>query len=67
MSTPSVTKAMYCYNCTSSSATQTKTISVYTTPEEGSPSNCPNGHSSSAVSKCAKEGDGSIKITFLGV
>ncbi len=67
MSTPSVTKAMYCYNCTSSSATQTKTISVYTNPEEGNPSTCPNGHSVNAISKCPKEGDGSIKITFLGV
>jgi len=43
-------KAMYCYNCATSNAAATKTISV----------TC---HSASATSNCAKEGNGYVRIT----
>ena len=43
-------KAMYCYNCATSSATNTKTISV----------TC---HSGTATANCAKEGFGYAKIS----
>lgn len=45
-------KAMYCYNCTESSAETTKTIST----------TC---HSSTPTENCAKEGNGYAKITLI--
>ena len=45
-------KAMYCYNCTESSETSTKTIST----------TC---HSENPTSNCAKEGNGYAKITLI--
>lgn len=45
-------KAMYCYNCATSNATNTKTISV----------TC---HSATATSNCAKEGAGYAKISYV--
>ena len=46
-------KSMYCYNCTTSSAEATKTIST----------TC---HSSNATENCAKEGNGYAIITYIG-
>ena len=46
-------KSMYCYNCTESSDTATKTIST----------TCANG---SATENCAKKGNGYAKITYIG-
>ena len=46
-------KAMYCYNCTTSSAEATKTVST----------TC---HSANATENCAKEGNGYAKITYIG-
>ena len=46
-------KVMYCYNCSESSDTNTKTIST----------TCSNNN---ATSNCAKIGDGYAKITFIG-
>ena len=48
-----VTKSMYCYNCTTSTAAETLT---YTTTSV----------SDTATSKYAKSGDGAAKITFVG-
>lgn len=45
-------KAMYCYNCTESSETSTKTIST----------TC---HNENPTSNCAKEGNGYAKITLI--
>ena len=46
-------KAMYCYNCTESSETDTKTVT--TTCNEETP-----------TENCAKKGNGYAKITYLG-
>ena len=43
---------MYCYNCATSNAANTKTISV----------TC---HSATATSNCAKEGAGYAKISYV--
>ena len=48
-----VNKSMYCYNCTTSSAEATKTVST----------TC---HSSNATENCAKEGNGYAIITYIG-
>ena len=45
-------KAMYCYNCTASTATATKTIST----------TCTN---KTATENCAKKGNGYAKITYI--
>ena len=46
-------KAMYCYNCTASSDTATKTIST----------TCTNKN---ATEKCSKQGNGYAKVTYIG-
>ena len=46
-------KAMYCYNCTSSTAESTKTIST----------TCANA---AATENCAKKGNGYVRITYIG-
>lgn len=48
-----VNKSMYCYNCTTSSAEATKTVST----------TC---HNSNATENCAKEGNGYAIITYIG-
>ena len=53
ISTSDVTKHMSCYNCETSNDEQLKTIT----------NTC---HSSSATSDCAKEGNGFVRITYLG-
>ena len=46
-------KVMYCYNCTESTDTSTKTIST----------TCTNA---TATEKCSKQGNGYAKITYIG-
>jgi len=47
-------KVMYCYSCTASNETSTKTVSTTCT-------------SSTATSNCAKQGNGYAKITLIGI
>ena len=64
-----ITKSMYCYKCTESDDLNTYTTATYGTTTHASlkdTTNCPNGYSSSAISKCAKAGNGFAKITYLG-
>ena len=66
ISTNEITKSMYCYNCEESTDSETYTISTTGSSSERDTTSCPNGYSSSPVSKCAKEGNGYAKITYLG-
>lgn len=56
-------KSMYCYNCEESNVKNTKTISTTGTSSLRDTTNCPNGYSEDAISKCAKKGNGYVKIT----
>lgn len=53
-----ITKHMYCYNCTTSPSTSPDTYTI----SEGITS-C---HNSVATADCAKEGNGYVRITYLG-
>ena len=55
---------MYCYGCGQNSTASIRTYS--TTDPEGASDSCPDGYSESPISNCAKKGDGSVNITFLG-
>ncbi|MBR4830138.1 MAG: InlB B-repeat-containing protein, partial [Bacilli bacterium] len=61
-------KAMYCYDCTEATNTETDldifTVSTTGTSEYKSNA-CPNGYSDNPISKCAKAGNGYAKITYL--
>ena len=59
---------MYCYNC-SEDLTNTTTFTVSTTGSSAykDTNSCPYGYSSSAVSKCAKAGNGYAKITLVSL
>ena len=60
-------KGMYCYNCTEDLVNEsTFTVNTNGTSTYADKVNCPDGYSSSPISKCAKAGDGYAKITFLG-
>lgn len=54
-----IEKAMYCYDCTTDNNANTKTYQ--------SNSQCTNGYNSTATEKCAKEGDGYVRITYVGI
>ena len=60
-------KKMYCYNCVED-LTNANTFTVKTngTSSYRDTTNCPNGYSDSAISKCAKLGNGYARITYLG-
>ena len=60
-------KAMYCYNCTED-LTNAPTFTVSTTGNSiyKDSINCPNGYSSSPISKCAKSDNGYARITYIG-
>ena len=58
-------KVMYCYNCPESTANGTFTIS--TTGDNADKAICPSGYSTTPISKCAKAGSGSVKITKVYV
>ena len=59
---------MYCYECEESNNLKTYTVSTYGTTSHAAERNslCPNGFSSKPVSECAKEGNGYVRITYLG-
>ena len=61
-------KAMYCYNCTQN-LTDSNLFTVSTTENSiyRDLTNCPDGYSSNAVSKCAKAGNGYARITLISV
>lgn len=57
-------RIMYCYACSETNDTYTKSVS--TTGSNKDTGLCPNGYSSSPVSRCAKSGDGAAKISYIG-
>ncbi len=61
-------KAMYCYNCTESDTADSYTVSTYGTTTHENERNplCVNGYSFDPISKCAKAGNGYVRITYLG-
>ena len=59
-------KSMFCYGCQESSVAETKTISTTGSSSARNTSGCPNGYSGSYIEKCAKEGNGFARITYLG-
>ena len=59
-------KYMYCYDCQESSDASTKTISTTGSSNLRDTVNCPEGYSNNPVSKCAKAGNGFVRITYLG-
>ena len=58
-----INKSMYCYGCTEINDDNTKTVD---SNGSGKDAACPNGYDSNAVSKCAKEGNGHVRITYMG-
>ena len=58
-------KKMFCYNCAESFETSTYTISTIGHTKYVDFVSCPNGYSSDPVSKCAKAGNGAVRITFV--
>ena len=58
-------KYMYCYGCDQSTEESTYTLNTLGTSNLLDKTNCPNGYSSSPVSKCAKAGNGYARITFV--
>ena len=59
-------KAMYCYNCVEE-LTNANTFTISTTGSNKDTTNCPNGYSSSPISKCAKAGNGYARLTLVNV
>ena len=59
---------MYCYKCTESDNYDSYTISTYGTTNHSDSRNplCVNGYSNDPISGCAKEGNGYVRITYLG-
>ena len=55
---------MYCYGCTDDNSSGARTVS--TTGSNRDTTNCPNGYSNSALSNCAKSGNGYAVITYIG-
>ena len=60
-------KVMYCYDCDESDQGSTLTISTTGDSELKDIVSCPDGYSEIPVSKCAKAGNGYVKITYLGI
>ena len=56
---------MYCYECEESITDTTYSINTIGTNSLTDKVNCPNGYSNEPISKCAKEGNGFAKITFI--
>lgn len=56
---------MFCYGCTESVTDSTFTISTTGVSTIRDPENCSSGYASDPVSKCAKEGNGHARITYL--
>ena len=57
-------KAMYCYDC-EEDLENIDTYTISTTGDNKDENICPDGYSSDPVSKCAKSGNGYIKITYV--
>ena len=57
-------KYMYCYNCTESTDENTYTINTNESSNLTDKENCPNGYSKEPISKCAKAGNGYVRITY---
>ena len=59
-------KGMYCYDCTDV-LTDVNTFTVKTngTSEYKNTEECPNGYSDEPIAKCAKQGAGRARITYL--
>ena len=61
-------KKMYCYDCQENDSANTYTVSTHgltTHSDERDTTNCPDGYSSSPISKCAKAGNGYARITLI--
>ena len=58
-------KKMFCYNCAESFETSTYTINTIGRTKYVDLVSCPNGYSSDPASKCAKAGNGAVRITFV--
>ena len=58
-------KKMFCYNCAESFETSTYTINTIGRTKYVDLESCPNGYSSDPASKCAKAGNGAVKITIM--
>ena len=59
-------KSMYCYGCQESNNSELFTVSTIGSSNLRDTTNCPNGYSTDPISKCAKEGNGYAKITYVG-
>ena len=59
------TRFMYCYECEESTTDTTYSINTIGTNSLTDKVNCPNGYSNEPIAKCAKEGNGFAKITFM--
>lgn len=59
-------KAMYCIGCEESSDPSTLTITTEGSNQNLDKINCPDGYKETPTSKCAKAGNGHVRITYLG-
>ena len=62
-------KSMFCYDCAEATDTTTD-VDIFTISTTGSSSyvdstNCPDGYSTDATSKCAKDGNGYVTVQFI--
>lgn len=58
-------KKMFCYACVESTTIGTYTVNTISSNILNDKKNCADGHSANPISKCAKEGDGYAKITYV--
>ena len=63
-------KGMYCYDCEEKINLETDSA-IFTVKTNGASqyinaAGCPNGYSSEPIAKCAKQGTGKARITYLG-
>lgn len=58
-------KKMFCYACVESTEIGTYTVNTISSNILNDKKNCADGHSANPISKCAKEGDGYAKITYV--
>ena len=56
---------MFCYACIESTEIGTYTVNTISSNILNDKKNCADGHSANPISKCAKEGDGYAKITYV--
>lgn len=58
-------KKMFCYACVESTEIGTYTVNTISSNILNDKKNCADGHSANPISKCAKEGNGYAKITYV--